>query len=198
MPRAEGGTVRKARPAKEDEETKIKRAKVNEATITVEEHLNNHAEELIQSLDEYVNKLCASLKRQAKKSKDEILSVYERKNGQIPAEKMDVVLTVESGPHQGEEFRLEPFAGVCYIGRSTGKRYRERGASLCNDPEASTLHAKIRVTRGKIVFTDAGSTNGSTVNGAPVDEGDAITIEHDMVLGIGGCSLRVALVKGEA
>eukprot|EP00968_Pinguiococcus_pyrenoidosus_P001529 scaffold69_cov248-Pinguiococcus_pyrenoidosus.AAC.23 len=147
---------------------------------------------------------------------------------------MDVVLTVESGPHQGlrafsldvpgEEFRLEPFAGVCYIGRSTGtsplrgtsrtvdragrwkllttaalgKRYRERGASLCNDPEASTLHAKIRVTRGKIVFTDAGSTNGSTVNGAPVDEGDAITIEHDMVLGIGGCSLRVALVKGEA
>mmetsp|Transcript_10664 Transcript_10664/g.32276 ORF Transcript_10664/g.32276 Transcript_10664/m.32276 type:complete len:117 (+) Transcript_10664:112-462(+) len=116
----------------------------------------------------------------------------------MPSVEMDVVLAVQAGPHEGEEFRLQPSAGVCYVGRSTGKRYREKGVSLSNDPEASTLHAKIRVLQGKIVFTDAGSTNGSTVNGEPVEEGDPITLENGMELGIGGCLLRVALVASQA
>jgi hypothetical protein len=59
-----------------------------------------------------------------------------------------------------------------------------RGADnglILADARASRHHAQIVSRRGTLVFTDVGSTNGSTVNGHPVDEvvlgeGDRIRI----------------------
>jgi hypothetical protein len=54
-------------------------------------------------------------------------------------------------------------------------------ALVLEDPGVSRHHARIQARSGMLVFTDLGSTNGSHVNGVPVDEvvlgsGDRIAI----------------------
>lgn len=172
--------------------------KARKETLTVERHLMDHAETLIRDLDAYTDSLCKSLRAEAKRSKADIVALYEKKNGAIPKVECEIVLTVESGPHEGEVFRLQPFAGICPIGRSTGKRYRERGVSLPNDPETSTSHAKVRVMQGKIMYTDVGSTNGTFINGESVEQNESYELSNGMELGIGACRIRVALVPPTA
>jgi pSer/pThr/pTyr-binding forkhead associated (FHA) protein len=56
------------------------------------------------------------------------------------------------------------------LGRAT-----DNGLVL-SDGRVSRHHGRISVRRGTLVYTDLGSTNGSRVNGTPVDE---------VVLGVG-------------
>jgi FHA domain len=66
----------------------------------------------------------------------------------------------------GNSWTLRPTPkAACMIGRSTGKKFKEKGVSLSTDEEVSTTHGKVHVRGGKLYFTDTGSTNGSTVNG---------------------------------
>lgn len=69
-------------------------------------------------------------------------------------------LTIRTGPDAGRRIRLES--------RLTIGRDRTAGLLLA-DPRVSRLHAVIdRLPDGRVVLTDAGSTNGSFVNGAAV------------------------------
>jgi len=65
-------------------------------------------------------------------------------------------------------------------------RARENGLVL-HDSRVSRHHARLQGRRGTLVFTDLGSTNGSRVNGVPVEEvvlgeGDLIEIGDTVLL----------------
>ena len=65
---------------------------------------------------------------------------------------------------------------------------RARDNSLVlHDGRASRYHARLQSRRGALILTDLGSTNGSRVNGQPVDEmalgeGDRIEIGDTVLL----------------
>ncbi|NVN99861.1 MAG: FHA domain-containing protein [Geobacteraceae bacterium] len=92
-----------------------------------------------------------------------------------------VVLSLESGPQQGERFTVTL---PCVIGR--------KGCDLVlNDGQISRRHAELKVVERKLVIEDLGSTNGTMVNGENVTSkrlspGDLLTI--------GETSLRVTPV----
>jgi pSer/pThr/pTyr-binding forkhead associated (FHA) protein len=73
-------------------------------------------------------------------------------------------LVVNPGTKQARVIELTP--GVYNVGRSAGNDIR------IEDPSVSTTHARILVQAGKVVIRDAGSTNGTFINGAPVKQGE--------------------------
>jgi len=75
-----------------------------------------------------------------------------------------------SGPHSGITYTLTVGSTACFVGRSSGKKFREKGISLPKDNEVSTTHAKIELQRDAVVLVDVGSTNGTTLDGEAVEE----------------------------
>lgn len=103
-----------------------------------------------------------------------------------------------SGPHEGEAFLLKPrIRQACLIGRSAGKKFRERGISLKKDPEVSTSHGKFEMKAGgKFYYTDTGSTNGSFVEGKDLDVNIAFELKTGMEIMFGGSSrARITIVE---
>jgi hypothetical protein len=81
---------------------------------------------------------------------------------------LTVILTVIDGPYEGTVFRLVQSKGrkEFVVGRSTGKKVKEHGASMPQDPEVSTVHGRFECRAGgKVMYEDLGSTNGSFING---------------------------------
>lgn len=80
----------------------------------------------------------------------------------------NILLLVKEGPYADIQFHLlqTKTRKEFIIGRSTGKKVKDHGVSLPQDPEVSTVHGKIECKgKGKVVFEDLGSTNGSFLNG---------------------------------
>ena len=82
---------------------------------------------------------------------------------------------------------IELRAGRVRLGRAP------RNDVLLNDPEVSKFHAEIAVDENGIVLRDLGSSNGTFVNGAPVQEQ---ALQPGDTLEIGTCRFR--LEKGVA
>lgn len=97
-----------------------------------------------------------------------------------------------------EELPPRPAEGQPTLTLSDGRAFRMLSPTLTvgrlpecdlvlDDPGASRQHARIRRTEAGFVVTDLGSTNGTLVNGRPVQEqvledGDTVTIgETDLV-----------------
>eukprot|EP00816_Leptocylindrus_hargravesii_P012964 CAMPEP_0196804346 /NCGR_PEP_ID=MMETSP1362-20130617/3952_1 /TAXON_ID=163516 /ORGANISM="Leptocylindrus danicus, Strain CCMP1856" /LENGTH=219 /DNA_ID=CAMNT_0042176597 /DNA_START=64 /DNA_END=723 /DNA_ORIENTATION=- len=73
-------------------------------------------------------------------------------------------LRVLSGPHKDEEFFIRPTLRVpCVIGRSKAKKFVDKGVSLNQDEQVSTMHGEFIFKSGQAMFVDVGSTNGSSV-----------------------------------
>lgn len=86
---------------------------------------------------------------------------------------------VLEGVDKGRVFRELPIP--VHIGREEGNHLR------LNDERVSRFHAKIQQEDGDIIITDLESTNGTRVNGAPIQirrlrPGDQISIGRSMLL----------------
>lgn len=88
-------------------------------------------------------------------------------------------LAVESGPEAGRRFSV---AGEVTIGRSP------ENDVVLNDPQVSRLHARIILDEGSVAIEDAGSLNGTYVNGERT--GRARLLPSDAIV-IGDTKLRV-------
>ena len=91
----------------------------------------------------------------------------------------NVTFQVLEGIDKGRIFRDLPVPVT--IGREDGNLLR------LNDERVSRFHAKVQQEDGDVILTDLESTNGTRVNGAPVQirrlrPGDQITIGRSMLL----------------
>ena len=104
-------------------------------------------------------------------------------------------MEILSGPYTGLTVNLHPKSRApCFIGRSTGKKFRDRGISLPSDQELSTTHGKFESKRGKIYFTDMGSTNGTFVNGEQLSPGKDLKLDDGTVIDVGLSRLEISLI----
>jgi predicted component of type VI protein secretion system len=89
-------------------------------------------------------------------------------------------LVVNPGTKQARVIELTP--GVYRIGRSAGNDIR------IEDPSISGTHAQLLVRGSKVAIRDAGSTNGTFINGMPVKQGE---IQPGQILRLGWVEMTV-------
>jgi len=107
-------------------------------------------------------------------------------------------IEITQGKHAGSTYDLKPsHKRPCWVGRSKGKKFSDRGISLHRDDEVSTTHGKFHVDspgpNGKFIFTDTGSTNGTIYNGAEIEDNVPLELVDGMVLVVGSCYLLIHL-----
>ena len=97
-----------------------------------------------------------------------------------------------SNPYQGKVFKL-PYSARrrIMVGRSSAKKYTEKGLSLSKDGEVSTSHGHFRTSKGVVCFEDLDSTNGSRLNGELLTPHKCYPLEGGHVLALGATNMRV-------
>ncbi|GMH91860.1 hypothetical protein TrVE_jg14415 [Triparma verrucosa] len=112
-----------------------------------------------------------------------------------------VSVLIESGPHTNLIAVLKPTAakaGFAYVGRSTGKKFRESGLSLHKDLEVSTTHGHFKASKdGSIYFVDTGSTNGTFVGEEQLEEGSPLLIKDGARIRCGASMMKLTLTTPE-
>jgi hypothetical protein len=106
--------------------------------------------------------------RQADNDATQKLSELKISNSAIPQQiskpepETTIRIDIMSGPYIGKFFMIKPtIRSACLIGRSTSKKFKEKGMSLPKDGEISTSHGKFEKIDKEFYYIDTGSTNGS-------------------------------------
>lgn len=158
---------------------------------TVESLLTLHRDKLVQEMDTVSAKLVQGVHDACARAAESLRNEFAQEAPSV--EKRTITLTTTAGPHIGANFELSFGHEACFIGRSTGRRFRVNGVSLPRDDEVSTTHAKIECKNGQVVIIDLGSTNGTVVNGAYLDEGRTQPLENGANVVVGSSKFVVKL-----
>ena len=96
-------------------------------------------------------------------------------------------------PYKGQTFQL-PYSTTTryFVGRSTCKKYTDKGLSLSEDGEVSTYHGEFRTQKGKICFVDKDSTNGSYLNGNRLTPHEGTPLQPGDVLSLVATKMKVS------
>lgn len=97
-------------------------------------------------------------------------------------------IEVLSGPHAGESWTVESLEPIT-IGRQAPAHLR-----LPNDEGASGVHCRIEFDRGQLRITDLGSTNGTQLNGLPIQSG---TVRPEDVIVIGQSEIALHALQDD-
>ena len=106
-------------------------------------------------------------------------------------------IDVVDGPYNGKFYDLQPKTrSPCWLGRSSSAKFKDRGISLPLDLEVSTTHGKFEFKQGKFYYTDAGSTNGTRINGEECETNEAYELTAKGITILAGqTSMKVTLLK---
>jgi len=140
--------------------------------------------------------------------REEILQQYQSGDGETETKhdddagatgsssKIDTIrILIVSGFYEGMSLDVQPKGRTAaFIGRSQGKKFREKGISLPKDLEVSTSHGKFESIRGKFYFTDVGSTNGSLIDGCVIEPSKQYEVREGMEITCGQTIMRIKLV----
>ena len=84
---------------------------------------------------------------------------------------------------------------ACWIGRSSGKKFRINGISLSKDGEVSTTHGKFEMHKdGQVYFTDLDSTNGSKLDKVELEPDVPYLVENGATLSVGATMFEITIV----
>mmetsp|Transcript_27145 Transcript_27145/g.30441 ORF Transcript_27145/g.30441 Transcript_27145/m.30441 type:complete len:311 (-) Transcript_27145:386-1318(-) len=123
------------------------------------------------------------------------------KNSNNDTKKPDTIhIDVLDGFYGGTFYDLQPKSRIhAWVGRSQGKKFKQKGISLPKDLEISTTHGRFgyssRATSGSgFSYTDVGSTNGSRLNGSCCEPNVSYALTTGMEILIGETLLKVTLL----
>ena len=171
-PPAPGSTPEPLREIKRQRRERLAKPDENLANDTVESYLVKQRDLILAEMDGLTGRLVAD-------HHDAVSRAKEALRQECPAAKpiagpRAVTMVATTGPHKGIAFKMTVGAAACFVGRSGGKKFREKGISLPKDNEVSTTHAKIELKNDEIVLVDVGSTNGSKTASVVRSRGDGV------------------------
>ena len=187
------GTTRPLDAVEDPEARKRRRREklggVDLSNYTVEGFLTLSRDNLVAELDTLTGKLVQDLHEECAKAKESLRAEFAP--GAAKTGPRKVVMEATSGPHAGITYTLTVGTGACFVGRSSGKKFREKGISLSKDNEVSTTHAKIELQRDEVVLVDVGSTNGTTLDGESIEEAKPYPLKAGSNVIFGGSAFTV-------
>jgi pSer/pThr/pTyr-binding forkhead associated (FHA) protein len=110
-------------------------------------------------------------------------------------------IDVLSGPNEGLFYDLQPRTRLySWIGRSQGRKFKQKGISLPKDLECSTTHGRFEYTNTggngpKFYYTDVGSTNGTHIDGYECEPNVSYVLSTGMNILCGKTRLKVTLLS---
>ena len=192
-PPAPGSTPEPLREIKRQRRERLAKPDENLANDTVENYLVKQRDLILAEMDGLTGRLVAD-------HHDAVSKAKEALRQECPAAKpiagpRAVTMVATTGPHKGIAFKMTVGAAACFVGRSGGKKFREKGISLPKDNEVSTTHAKIELKNDQIVLVDVGSTNGTSVDGEPIEEGKPHPLAAGNTVVFGASTFTVSEIK---
>jgi hypothetical protein len=103
-------------------------------------------------------------------------------------------IEIVGGAYQGTSYDLQPKTKLyAWVGRSQGKKFRDKGISLVKDLEVSTTHGRFESRGSKFVYVDTGSTNGSRFGHLDIEPNKPLELQTGMEITVGQTVMRVTV-----
>lgn len=105
-----------------------------------------------------------------------------------------IYVEIKVGENEGAKYTLQPKTrSHCWVGRSQGRKFREKGISLPKDLEVSTTHGRFELLNNKLVYVDTGSTNGTRVGELELEPNAPVELQSGMLITVGQTVMEITL-----
>jgi len=161
----------------------------------IEEEFNFHVESEVKKLHEGL----AVVEKELLRAHTSVLESNKKENKSLNNEgeyyNTNLEITVKGGAYDGFMYHIKPRARApCFLGRSTSKKFRDKGISMPKDGEISTTHGKFDVKDDGVYYSDLGSTNGTLYENNDLEANKPLKLRDGLIIQVGEGKLTMKLV----